>query len=304
MPVPDFQTIMLPLLRALKDGKVRPLTEVTEELAREFKLTEEDRATRLPSGGQLLFENRIGWSRTYLRKAGLLDAPARGQVVLTTEGAAVLASAPARVDVKMLKKYPAFVEFHGKGNKTVGEGGPAIEAEAANRTPLEQLEASHTVLRAELADELLQKVAKCSPKFFEDLVIDLLVAMGYGGSRADAGQSIGKSGDEGIDGIIKEDKLGLDVVYVQAKRWQGVVGRPVVQAFAGSLEGHRARKGVMITTSGFSQEARDYVTKIEKKIALIDGTTLATLMMDHDVGVSVRGSYLVKKLDLEYFEGE
>ncbi len=305
MAVPDFQTLMLPLLTALKDGTARTLSEVAEQLAVEFKLTEDDRATRLPSGGQLLFENRVGWSRTYLRKAGLIDAPARGQVIITTEGTAVLASKPSKVDVKMLKKYPAFVEFHGKGSKGAGgESGPTVESEAASRTPLEQLEASHLVLRAELADELLQKVAKCSPKFFEDLVIDLLVAMGYGGSRADAGQSIGRSGDEGIDGIIKEDKLGLDVVYVQAKRWQGAVGRPVVQAFAGSLEGHRARKGVMITTSSFTQEAREYVTKIEKKIALIDGATLGKLMMDHDVGVSVRGTYLVKKLDLEYFEGE
>lgn len=304
MPVPDFQTMLLPVLKTISDGEPHAMRDVIERLASGFRLTPEDRAVRLPSGGQLLFDNRVGWSRTYLRKAGLLDVPARGQVQLTPEGARVLRQPPERLDVRFLKNYPSFLEFHTRSGPREQTGGPVSDPELPSRTPMEQLEASHQALRDELAEELLQKVLSCSPRFFEELVVDLLVAMGYGGSRADARQSIGRSGDDGVDGIIKEDKLGLDVVYVQAKRWQGSVGRPVVQAFAGSLEGQRARKGVMITTSTFSKDAHEYVTRIEKKIALIDGQSLARLMIEHDVGVSLRGTYSVKRLDLEYFEGE
>ena len=238
-----------------------------------------------------------------MKKAGLLVTPRRGVAQITDEGRKVLAEKPDKITVSFLKaKYPSFVAFHEAGNEdealtTNGTDTPKlVEIE----TPQERLEKSYLQMRT----ELLERVLSCSPAFFEQLVVDLLVAMGYGGSAADAGQSIGKSGDDGIDGIIKEDRLGLDIIYLQAKRWQGSVGRPTIQSFAGSLEGYRARKGVLITTSTFTAEAREYVTRIEKKIVLIDGKSLAQLMIDHDVGVAVQKTFVLKRIDSDYFETE
>jgi restriction system protein len=300
MPIPDYQECMLPLLEVLADGKDYPLRAVTTALADRFGLTDEERKEQLPSGQQSVIANRVAWAKTYLKKAGLVVQPNRGVVRLSDEGRAVLAKKPAKIDNEFLRHYQSFTDFL---DRTSAEpDGGDIDADTA--TPEEALEDSYLKLRAALADDLLERLKASSPSFFERLVVDLLVAMGYGGSLADAGQAIGRSGDGGIDGIIKEDKLGLDVVCIQAKRWKDTVGRPEVQGFAGSMEGFRARKGVLLTTSTFSKEAHEYVTRIERKIVLIDGRQLAQLMIDHDIGVATARSFVVKKVDLDYFDEE
>jgi len=306
VPIPDYQTLMLPFLRLLADGNEHLLSTLTATLADEFKLTDEERREMLPSGNQTYIVNRVGWARTYLKKAGLVENTGRGRCRITDRGRELLKKKPARVDVKLLSTFPEFVAFRMTRREASLPQATAMagESQEPTETPEELLETSYAELREDLSHDLLEKIKECSPQFFERLVVDLLVAMGYGGTRKDAGQAVGQSGDEGIDGIIKEDKLGLDVVYIQAKRWQASVGRPVVQAFAGSLEGQRARKGILITTSAFSKEAHDYVGKIEKKIILIDGELLAQLMIDHGVGVAEVRSYVLKKVDLDYFAEE
>src|SRR4051794_12407804 len=300
MPVPDYQECMLPVLELLADGQDHKLRDLTKAVADRFKLSDAERAEILPSGQQTMISNRVAWAKTYLKKAGLLANPVRGTVRISDEGKKALAQKPAKIDIDFLRKYGSFSEFYKKTTPVEAKDAhPDIAA-----TPEESLESAYSILHDALADELLDKVKSCSPTFFEHLVVDLLVAMGYGGSLADAGQAIGKSGDGGIDGIIKEDRLGLDVVCIQAKRWEKTVGRPEGQGFAGSMEGFRARKGVMLTTSTFSGEAEEYVTRIERKIVLIDGRRLAQLMIEHDVGVATARAYVVKKLDLDYFEEE
>jgi restriction system protein len=301
MAVPDYQSIMLPLLKITGDRQVHSLGKVIDTLALQFGLTDEDRQEILPSGRQAKFDNRVGWARTYLKKAGLVESTGRAKFCITERGLQVLNSNPTEINVQFLKQFPEFLEFQSIARQSNRRDEEEIESE---QTPEEILESSYQSLRHDLAQELLGRVKGSSPRFFENLVVDLLVAMGYGGSRKDAGQAVGQSGDGGIDGIIKEDRLGLDVVYIQAKRWEGTVGRPVVQAFAGSLEGQRARKGVLITTSQFSQDAQEYVNRIEKKIVLIDGEQLAQLMIDHGIGVAEVASYVVKKSDLDYFDEE
>lgn len=302
MAVPDYQTLMLPLLTLASDGKDHTISEAVEQLAKEFQLTDADRTEMLPSGRQATFDNRVGWARTYLKKAGLLESPGRARFRITAEGLSVLQSRPGRIDVSYLSRFPKFIEFREASRPKASE--EVTQDLPPGQTPEEALDQGYQALRQELADEVLERVKKCSPRFFEQLVVNLLVAMGYGGSRADAGQAIGRSGDGGIDGTIKEDKLGLDIVYIQAKRWEGTVSRPTVQGFAGSLEGVRARKGVLITTSHFSRDAKEYAATIEKKIVLIDGEMLAQLMIDHNIGVSEVASYSVKKIDLDFFDEE
>ena len=306
MPIPDFQSAMLPVLRLTADGSDHTLAEAVELVAAQFKVTDEERNELLPSGRQHRLHNRVGWAKTYLQKAGLVEPNGRGRFRITDRGRDLLRTTPTRIDLRVLQKYPEYVDFKvlARGNASNEAPTSSSVAVDADATPEELLEQSYQELRRRLAEELLERIKGCSPQFFEKLVVDLLVAMGYGGSRNDAGQAIGQSGDEGIDGIIKEDRLGLDVVYVQAKRWNSTVGRPVVQTFAGSLEGQRARKGVLITTSDYSKEARDYVRHIEKKIILIDGATLAQFMIDHGVGVSEVATFTLKKLDLDYFGDE
>jgi restriction system protein len=302
VPIPDYETLMLPFLNFLSDGTVRHVRDVRKLLGEEFRLTEEELAERLPSGQDGVFSNRIGWARTYLKKAGLIEPVLRGQYRITSRGVDLLKSRPPKINGALLKQYPEFLEFI---NPKGGVSSPAVPAEPKEletNTPQEILGSAYQQIRRELADELLQTVRAATPAFFEQLVVDLLVAMGYGGSRKDAGQAVGRTGDDGLDGIIKEDRLGLDAVYIQAKRWTASVGRPEVQAFAGSLEGHRARKGVFITTSQFSKDAREYITRIEKRIVLIDGEQLAQLMIDFKVGVSEIDTYQVMKLDRDYFE--
>lgn len=300
MPVPDYQTLMLPLLEIARDGKEHSLREAIELIAVKFNLAEAERKQLLPSGHQAVLDNRVGWARTYLKKAGLLESPKRGLFAITDRGRKVLAEKPSSINVAFLDKFPGFKEFKTSHQEsTIEDPTPRL---LDTETPEESLEAAYQKLNVTLASELLQTIKSCSSSFFERLVVDVLVAMGYGGSRADAGKAIGKSGDEGIDGIIKEDRLGLDIIYIQAKRWEGPVGRPEVQKFAGALQGHRARKGVLITTSGYTKEAWDFVSRIETKIVLIDGATLTRLMIDHNVGVAAIAAYQVKRVDTDYFQ--
>jgi restriction system protein len=297
MAVPPFQDFMLPVLELAGDGQDYTVPKAIEYAAQRLDLTDDDRRELLPSGRKPRLNDRVSWAVVYLKQAGLLESAQWGVYRITERGRHVLKSKPARIDIKFLMQFSEFQEFR-KKSLAHQPNEKDVEPE---QTPQEVLEASYLNLRRELAQDLLQRVKVAPARFFEQLVVDLLVAMGYGGSRRDAGQAIGHSGDGGIDGIIKEDKLGLDVVYIQAKRWDSTVGRPVVQAFAGSLEGQRARKGVLITTSQFSPDARDYVSKIEKKIVLIDGEQVAQYMIDFGVGVTEVAAYVVKKVDLDYF---
>ena len=301
MAIPDYQTCMLPFLRFLGDGSEHTLRQAEEALANHFHLTAVERVELLPSGQQGIFKNRIGWARTYLKKAGLIEAPKRGVFKVTDRGIKSLASSPVRIDVRYLEQFAEFIEFR-DASKPESASVSVFETAPSKITPEEAIELAHQGLREQLAQELLSRILSCSPTFFEQLVVELLVKMGYGGSRKDAGERIGQTGDGGIDGIIKEDRLGLDTIFIQAKRWQGSVGRPEIQKFVGALQGQRARKGVFITTSAYTAEAVEYASRIDTKVVLIDGKQLASLMTDFDVGVSVSASYLVKRLDSDYFE--
>jgi restriction system protein len=304
--IPDFQTLMLPLLRQLADGREHAFADLVEALSEEFDVTPSERRQLLPSGGYPVMRNRVGWARTYLRKAELIESTRRGYCRITERGGSVFAEGPGRIDISFLQRFPEFRKFraHRHDRPTPDESATRTLDASAIETPEEAMEEAHQRLREDLEAELLLQVQSCSPSFFERLVVELLVQMGYGGTLRDAGQAVGRSGDGGIDGIIKEDRLGLDLIYLQAKRWEGTVGRPEIQRFAGALQGHRARKGVFITTSEFTREAEDYVKAIDPKLVLIDGSTLARLMIDHGVGVSTERSYEVKKIDSDYFSEE
>lgn len=302
MPIPDYQTLMLPLLRVAADGSDHTTREAVEVLATEFQLTSAERNELLASGQQAIFNNRVGWANSYLKKAGLLESPRRGALRITARGLQILGENPARIDVRFLERFPEFIEFRDASRNIRETTTTESVAITTEQTPEEALELAHQSLRLSLAQDILSRILSCSPTFFERLVVELLVKMGYGGSRRDAGERIGQSGDGGIDGIIKEDRLGLDTIYIQAKRWQGSVGRPEIQKFVGALQGQRAKKGVFITTSSYTSEAIDYASRIDTKVVLIDGQLLANLMMDFDVGVSVSASYIVKRIDSDYFE--
>jgi restriction system protein len=293
---------MLPLLRHVGDGNVYQNMELIEPLAEHFSLTDEERAKMIPSGRVPAFHSRVAWARTYMFQAGLIERESRGRYRITERGRELLRSNPSRIDIKTLRRYSEFLEFEGRTSAST-KSDQTTSADT-NSSPQELMASGYAELRQQVVQSLLKEIKQTSPQFFEQLVVDLLVAMGYGGSRTDAGQAVGGSGDGGIDGIIKEDRLGLDAIYLQAKRWENPVGRPVVQAFAGSLEGHRARKGVMITTSSFSPSAREYVGMIEKRIILIDGEQLAQLMIDHGVGVSEEESFTIYRVDYDYFNDE
>jgi restriction system protein len=304
MPVPPFQELFLPTLEFLSDGKDRDKAEVAGHLVAVFPITEDEANEILPSGKQTKFMNRIAWTRTYFAKAGLVEPTTRGRFRITQRGRDLLATGLEKMDVRTLKQYPEFAAFHqasANNGDTTGSD-TVIPVTPGDETPEERLETSYLSLKKELAEILLQQVLQSSPAFFEQLVVDVLVAMGYGGSRADAGKAIGQSGDEGIDGVIKEDRLGLDQIYLQAKRWQNPVGRPQVQHFVGSLVGKSAHKGVMLTTSRFTEEARQFVKHLPQRVVLIDGEELANLMIEFNVGVNPTTSYTVKKLDMDYFE--
>lgn len=300
MAIPDYQTVMLPLLKFLVDGGEHSLREVIDSLADEFNLAETERTEMLPSGRQAIFNNRVAWARTYLKKAGLLDSTRRGFFRITGRGEKVLSQKPSRIDIELLEQFEEFVQFRSI-RKEKNHSEEKVSPETISQTPEELLESAYQKLREGLASELLQITKSCSPAFFEQLVVDLLVKMGYGGSLREAGQALGKSGDGGIDGIIKEDKLGLDIIYIQAKRWEGSVGRPEVQKFAGALQGQRARKGIFITTSAFTKDAIDYANLIETKIILIDCARLTELMIDYGIGVAAQATYEIKRIDSDYF---
>jgi restriction system protein len=305
MAVPTYDQLMLPLLRLAGANLASDLPTAEILLAQEFQLTPEEKALMLPSGQQTALRNRTGWASFYLMKAGLLNKPKRGYFEITQRGRDVLKSPPSNIDKSYLSTFPEFVEFLMGSTASTGSESQAssvITSDSQSVTPDEALQGAYQQLRSELASQILEKLLNVSPEFFEQIVVELLVAMGYGGSRRDAGERLGKSGDGGIDGIIKEDKLGLDAIYLQAKRWQGSVGRPEIQKFVGALHGQRARKGVFMTTSAFSSEARDYVSNIDVKVVLLDGMQIANLMIDSGVGVTPITTYVVKRLDSDYFD--
>lgn len=300
--VPDFQDIMLPLLRLAGEGE-QSLNGAMEKLAEEFQLSQDDLNELMPSGA-LKFRSRVSWAKTYLKKAGLLESRKRGFFNITERGLEVLKEDPSVIDVDFLMQFPEFAEFRegsGKPRKTRKRRRKRTGSRRERLTPEERLERAYDELRKGLAAEILDIVRNSSPEFFERLVVDLLVRMGYGGSREDAGSAIGRQGDGGVDGIIKEDRLGLDVIYIQAKRWNSSVSRPEIQKFVGALQGKRAGKGIFITTSNFTEGAREYVSKIDSRIVLIDGMQMANFMIEHGVGVTEVASYSVKKIDNDYF---
>ena len=312
MTIPTYDQCMLPLLRLTARTGELSLLEAVASLSKEFSLTPGEVSEMLPSGRQAKFHNRVGWAKSDLVAAGLLVVTGRARFNLTDRGIAVLKSPPVAIDRTFLSQFPEFQRRMVKQvARTAGDGTAADNAKSQqvspsidlpNQTPREAIEVSYQLLRANLAKELLDRVKLSHSTFFERLVIDVLVAMGYGGSVKDAGQAIGRSGDGGIDGVIKEDPLGLDAVYIQAKRWEQPVGRPIVQGFTGSLEGVRARKGVLITTSVFTKDAQDYVSRIEKRVVLIDGEMLTNLMIDYGVGVAIDTTITLQRIDHDYFE--
>lgn len=302
--IPDYQTLMLPVLKSVADGKEHKFREIADSIAKNFGLTEEELGCLLPSGNQSIFDNRVGWAKTYLKKACLIEYKGKGVLKITERGKQVLKDSPQKIDNKFLKQYNEFNEFQNKVNPK--EEKQETETDYKNQTPEELIETAFHDFQKSLAEELLDKIRNVSPSFFEKLVVALLVKMGYGGSIKDAGQAIGRTGDEGIDGIIKEDKLGLDVIYIQAKRWKenNVIGRPEIQKFVGALAGQGAKKGVFITASSFTKEALDYKPMNDTKVILIDGMKLANLMIEYNLGVAQLHCYELKKLDNDYFDEE
>lgn len=306
MAIPDFQTLMLPVLAHVADGKVRALKDIVEALSSEFNLTDEEKSELLPSGSAFTFNNRVAWATSYLKKALLISRPKRGHIEITERGLTVLNSKPQSINMKFLEQFPEYLEFKNSSTDEVVSTTSVSSSPSASEqnTPEELMANTAKNLDVTLAYDLLEIIKSGSPNFFERLVVKLLLTMGYGGSRVEAGRAIGQSGDGGIDGIIDEDKLGLDSIYIQAKRWEGTVGRPEIQKFVGALQGNRAHKGVFITTSDFTKEAQEYVKNINNKVVLINGLTLARLMIENDVGVSTVSTYKVKKIDSDYFADE
>jgi restriction system protein len=305
MPIPDYEKVKLPALNLLADGRLRPLREVYDALSDLFSITPEERAELLPSGTQLRWNNRVNWACYDLYKAGLLDRPKRGHYKINDVGLKILAKKPANLDRSYLRQFPHFLEWDKGTPKTNGAKVASHEPEPATQTANERLESAFEEMQAALKQDLLDLVRKMDPYAFEQLVVDLLVAMGYGGSRAEAAQVTQRSGDEGIDGTIKEDRLGLETIYLQAKRWQNAVGRKELQAFVGALAGQGATKGVFITSGEFAHTANDFVEKIKgHKVILIDGNRMAALMIEHGVGVSPIKTYALKRVDSDYFESE
>ena len=304
MAVPDFQTIMLPMLRMMADGRVYSLAEMLGSLGSEFRLSEDDLVERIPSGRQTRFYNRICWSTTHLKKAAIIENIGRGSFRITDRGRNLLERSVTRIDLPLLSTFPEYIAFKNTRNApeiSVSNEPPSV---VSPKTPDELLYDSYQSIRESLAIEILESIKSCSPAFFERLVVELLVKIGYGGTLEDAGQAVGRSGDGGIDGIIKEDRLGLDTIFLQAKRWENTVGSPEIQKFAGALQGRRAKKGVFITTSDYSKGAREFAGAIENRIILIDGSELADLMIDYNVGVSVAATYEIKRIDSDYFVEE
>lgn len=296
---------MLPLLQRLSDGHARKFGDLVLPLEDHFQLSESERAEMLPSGRITTFRSRMHWAATYMAHAEVVKRPNRGWLQITARGRDLLQKNLEDIDNEVLNQFSEFREWREKSGVKLAPSLTSLAKSPGalpNLTPEETLETSYQALRRQLAIDLLDKLKESPPAFFEQVVVDLLVAMGYGGSRPGVAMAIGKSGDGGIDGVIKEDKLGLDAVYIQAKRWQGTVGSPEVQKFAGSLMGMKATKGVFLTTGKFSKDAEHYVRSINQRIVLIDGEELAGYMIDHDVGVTTANTYVLKRVDGDYFE--
>lgn len=305
MAIPDYQSIMLPLLELAGDGQEHRSRDAILALGEHFHLTPEEMTVLLPSGQDYLFANRWGWARTYLKKAGLIQYPVRGKFQITDTGRTLLKEQPAKIDVALLKGYPAFLEFWNGTEKadTVPAAPASAEAQIAEQTPEELIASAHEQLRKQIQSELLAKVMSCSPAYFERLVVRLLTVMGYGGSLADAGSAIGRTGDGGIDGEIKEDKLGLDRIYIQAKRWgTNTVSSSDVREFIGALAMKKARKGVLITTSKFTKDAIACASNLEKNVILVDGDRLSELMFEYGLGVTTESTYQVKRIEHDFFD--
>jgi restriction system protein len=299
MSVPSFQQLMLPALQTIGQRYDEiSIAGLEEEVGKSLRITAEERQRRLPSGNQTLFANRLNWARSYLSKARLIELPRRGYCRATDRGRELLAEGVSEIDLGLLERYPEFVAW-----KIQSKGGQVVEEHEMREGAEELIASNFELLHAELAREIVARVHSFSPAFFERLIIDLLVRMGYGGGRAEMGRALGRVGDGGVDGVIKEDELGLDVVYVQAKRFDPNKGVPLceVRDFVGGLEGHRATKGVLVTTSYFPSTAYDFITRVSKRVVLIDGEELATLMIRHRVGVRVKDVYEVRKIDENYF---
>lgn len=307
MAVPDYQSLMMPVLNCLGDKQEWNVPACSEKIANALNLSSEDRETMLPSGTQLMLNNRIGWAISYMQRAGLIARTRRAYYSITERGLSVLSKKPALINVGYLRQFPEFVEWQTLGSKT-NEGNisaSVVEITDSIISPEEHIAKAHTILENELKSQIIDYLTSdlVSPSAFENIIVDLLIAMGYGGGRAEMGKSLGRSGDKGVDGVINEDSLGLDVVYMQAKKYkrENVVGRPDVQSFVGSLEGFRATKGVFVTTSSFTDKAEEYASMVHKRIVLIDGVRLSELMIKHNIGVRSKDTYNVKKLDEEYF---
>lgn len=301
MAIPDYQTIMLPLLKFISDQKEHHVREMIDYLASEFQLSDEERRRLLPSGNDVIFDNKVKWARLYIGKAGLLESTKTGYWKITKRGLQVLSQNPSRIDVKFLEQFPEYREWRKTTSRETKEETTGKVKVVEEQTPEEALEYGYQQMRNDLVQQLLIQVKNAPSKFFEKLVVELLVKMGYGGSIRDAAKVVGGIGDEGIDGVIKEDQLGLDTIYVQAKKWQGTIGRPKLMEFVGALKGQKANKGVFITTSKFTNDAIDFVSKIDSKVVLIDGEQLAEFMIDFHIGVSSVATYEIQRLDSDYF---
>lgn len=305
MSIPDFQSLMLPVLMASSPGEVR-ISNVVDSIADHLKLTDEEREKLLPSGKQALFTNRVHWAKTYLAKAGLVENTRRGHFAITDRGRSVIKAPPLRLDINFLNKFEEFRNFKEKSTQSAVEDGFHSEPElkAQTGTPDEVMRVAHRQIEASLAQELLDRIMAEPPDFFERLIVSLLIRMGYGGSTANAGRALGRSGDGGVDGVIDQDALGLDRVYVQAKRYANGnnISSGAIRDFFGSLDRHKAAKGLFVTTSSFSSAARETAEFLSKRIVLIDGEQLTALMIRHDVGCRVEDTLHIKKLDEDFFE--
>lgn len=301
--VPDYQSLMLPVLRAAAAGEQR-IGAVVQRLGEELGLSEAARAALLASGRQTIFANRVHWAKTYLAKAGLVEGTKRGHFRLTQRGADVLAASPERIDNRFLSRFEEFRQFSDRSAQSTDDEVVPETADAAEQTPDEIMRAAHRRIEAALAEDLLDRVRAAPPDFFERLIVNLLLAMGYGGSAADAGRALGRSGDDGVDGVIDQDALGLDRVYIQAKRYAAgnSVGPGAIRDFFGSLDRHKAAKGLFVTTSGFTSSARETADYLSKRIVLIDGEQLTRLMIRHNVGCRIEEVLHVKKVDEDFFE--
>lgn len=303
--LPNYQFFMLPILEHLSDGHDHAMRDVREHLINRYGISTELRDALLPSGTQRIFDSRVAWAKTYIAQAGLVESPRRGVVRITERGKELLSEHLQAIDLSLLARFPEFIAFRSKGRQKDENGALTEAADSDPKTPEEQLDSAAEAMRTELVTELLTRLKACDPVFFERLVVELLLKMGYGKNLSEAGKAIGRTGDEGIDGVISEDKLGLDSIYIQAKRWAGSVGRPEIHKFVGALHGKGARKGVFLTTGTFTADAKEYVARLlDLRVVLIDGQALAEYMIDYGLGVTTRTIYEIKRVDSDWFDGE